>query len=275
MRQDHGPPDDCRTRVHNRRHHPDRRADRQRRRAARSRHRDGVPKLRALSAHECGGEHRVSLADAGGIEVRDQKARQRGCRHPRAHRVARPQTRPAVRRPETARGDGSSDRPRAERVLDGRAPFQPRREAARPDARRGGPGAEAHRSRHGLCHPRPDRSDDSRRQCRRHALGRLATVRCAPGALRSAGEHFCGWFHWLTGDEPARRRAFRRPRITQDRLTAHLVAGRRGRHASGSETLRRGALDRRDPTRGAFCRGRTRRQDSARSRCRARGGPRI
>ena len=45
-------------------HHPHRRPRRQRRRAQGPRHRDGVPELRALPAHDGAPEHRVPAADA-------------------------------------------------------------------------------------------------------------------------------------------------------------------------------------------------------------------
>ena len=60
----------------------------------------------------------------------------RGGRDARARRSARAQAGPALRRPAPAGGDGAGDRARAEGLPDGRAAVEPRREAARGDARR-------------------------------------------------------------------------------------------------------------------------------------------
>ena len=54
--------DDRRSRDADRRHDPHRRPRRQRRRAEGPRHRDGVPELRALPAHDGAPEHRVPAA---------------------------------------------------------------------------------------------------------------------------------------------------------------------------------------------------------------------
>ena len=55
---------------------------------------------------------------------------------PRPRPVPPPQAAGALRRPAAARRDGSRDRARAGRVPDGRAALEPRRQAARADARR-------------------------------------------------------------------------------------------------------------------------------------------
>ncbi len=62
----------------------------------------------------------------------------RGGEDPRPHAAPRPQAGEPLRRPAPAGGDGAGDRPRPEGVPDGRAALQPRREAARADANRGG-----------------------------------------------------------------------------------------------------------------------------------------
>ncbi len=63
------------------------------------------------------------------------------------------QAAPAVGRPAPARGDGPRDRPRAERVPDGRAALQPGREAARADARRDLDDPAPVRRDHAVRHP--------------------------------------------------------------------------------------------------------------------------
>ena len=52
-------------------------------------------------------------------------------------RAPRPPAGEPLRRPAPARGDGPRDRPQPQRVPDGRAALEPRREAARADAHRG------------------------------------------------------------------------------------------------------------------------------------------
>ena len=61
----------------------------------------------------------------------------------------------AVRRAAPAGGDGAGDRSGAEGVPDGRAALEPRRKAARADARRHRRASVAARRDHGLRHPRP------------------------------------------------------------------------------------------------------------------------
>ena len=90
------------------------------------------------------------------------------------------------------------------RLPDGRAALEPRREAARPDARRHRRAPVAARRDHRLRHARPGGGDDAR-PSRRRAQGRPApAVRRAADALRAAGEHVRRGVHRLAVDEPAR-----------------------------------------------------------------------
>ena len=117
--------------------HPDRRARRDRRAAEIPRRRDGVPVLRALSAHDGRREHRLSAEDPQAC--RGPSARRRcasAARQGAARRAARPLSPPAFGRPAPARGAGPRHGAPAERVPDGRAAVQPRRQAARPYALR-------------------------------------------------------------------------------------------------------------------------------------------
>ena len=82
--------------------------------------------------------------------------------------LSRPQAEAALRRPAPARRDGTRDRPRAEGLPDGRAAVEPRREAARPDARRDREAPARPRHDDDLRHPRPGRGDDDGRPCRGH-----------------------------------------------------------------------------------------------------------
>ena len=117
-----------------------RRLDRRRRRhreaAAGARHRDGLPELRALPAHDGAREPRLRAAAEEAAEGRVAPARRRGREDARARGAARPQAVGALGRPAAARRHGPRDRARAEGVPDGRAALEPRREAARLDARR-------------------------------------------------------------------------------------------------------------------------------------------
>ena len=65
-----------------------------------------------------------------------------------------------LRRSAPAGRDGSRHRPQPERVPDGRAAVQPRRQAARPDAHRDRSHPAALRDDDDLRHPRPDRGAD-------------------------------------------------------------------------------------------------------------------
>ena len=92
----------------------------------------------------------------------------------------------ALGRPAAARRDGPRDRARAAGVPDGRAALEPRREAARADARRDRPAAARPRRDDDLRHARPGRGDDDGRPRRRHAQGRAAAGRRAADAVRPA-----------------------------------------------------------------------------------------
>ena len=176
------------------RHAADRRPRRQRRPAQGSRHRDGLPELRALPAHVGPREPRVRPEAAQGPQGRDRAPGQRGRRDDPAREAARPQAEGAVRRPAPARRARSRDRPRAGGVPDGRAALQPRRQAARPDARRDRPPPPAAQDDRRLRHPRPGRGDDDGLAHRGHERGPAAAGRHAAGAVRHA-------------DQPLRRRA--------------------------------------------------------------------
>ena len=89
---------------------------------------------------------------------------------------------------------------------------QPRRQAARLDARAAQPPARAPRRDDGLRHPRPGRGDDARPARRRHARRRAAAVRHARDAVRAPREPVRGRVHRLAGDEPRRGDASRTAR---------------------------------------------------------------
>ena len=173
-----------RSRARGRGRDPDRRQGRGEPSAARPRHRDGVPELRAVSAHERGAEHGLRAADGGGAEGRDRRARSGGGEDPRHRGVPRAEAAPALGRAAPAGCDGPRDRPRAARLPDGRAALEPGREAARRHESRDRRAAAPARGHDALRHARPGRGDDDGRPRRRHEGRSAPAVRHAARALR-------------------------------------------------------------------------------------------
>ena len=184
LRQDHQPADDRRPRGHHRGHPLDRRPGRQRHRAQGSRHRDGLPELRALPPHERLRQPGLRPQAAQGRQEGDRPARQGGGRDDPADGTPRAQAQGALRRPAPARRAGPGDRPGARRLPHGRAALEPRRQAPRPDARRDRPPPQAAQDDDRLRHPRPGRGDDDGPADRRHEPGEAPAGRRAAGALR-------------------------------------------------------------------------------------------
>ena len=199
---------DRRARNRHRGHDQDRRAGGQRHRAGRARHRHGVPELRALSAHDGAPEPRLWPEEPQDAQGRDRKARRRGRPDPRDRPVPRPQAAPAFRRPAPARRHGPGDRARAQGVPVRRAALQPRRQAARADARRDPPAAAAPEDDQRLCHPRPARGDDAGRPAGGHECRADRAGRHAGRAVRAAADPLRRRLHRLAADEfhDARRR---------------------------------------------------------------------
>ena len=144
LRQVDGAADDRRAGGHHRGRAADRRRGRQRPLAEGPRHRDGLPELRALPAHDGAREHGLRArswprVDKAEIDRKVEEA----ARDARPHPAPRPQPGQPLRRPAPAGGDGAGDRARPEGLPDGRAALQPRREAAGADAHRGRPAAVA------------------------------------------------------------------------------------------------------------------------------------
>ena len=161
----------------------DRHARGQRRRAARPRHRDGLPVLRAVPAHERRAEHGLRVEARARGEGVDRVAGRPGGGAARDRRAARAAAEGVVRRAAAAGGLGARDRALPRGVPDGRAVVEPRREAPGRDAglhRAPAPGAGDDDA---VRHPRPDRGDDDGRPRGRDArrapgAGRLAAARC-------------------------------------------------------------------------------------------------
>ena len=156
------------------------------------RHRDGVPELRAVPAHDRAGEHGLRAEAGQDAAGRDRREGRRGGQDPRPHPAPGPQAGQPVRRPAAAGRDGPGDRARPGGVPDGRAAVEPRRQAARADAHRGvaAPAAPGHHD--GLRHPRPDRGHDARRPGRGHAHRRAAAGR-PPRRSSTSGRSTCSW----------------------------------------------------------------------------------
>ena len=124
--------------------------------------------------------------------------------------LSRPLSAPALRRPAPARRARPRHRPAAERVPDGRAALQPRRQAPELHARRAEAPPGRPRHHHDLRHPRPDRGDDARPPRRGDEQGRRPADRDAPRDLRQPRQSLRRRVHRLAADEHARRRHRRR-----------------------------------------------------------------
>ena len=122
---------DRRAGGHHQRHDEDRRRGGERRAALEARHRDGVPVLRALPAHDRlqqhGLRHEARARQQGG----DRQAGARGGRHPAARPLSRPPAEGAFRRPAPARRDRPRHRAQPEGLPLRRAAVEPRRGAPR------------------------------------------------------------------------------------------------------------------------------------------------
>ena len=179
----------------------DRRAHRQRPPPEGPGHRDGVPELRALPAHERVRQHGLRPQDAEVPQAGDRQARPGRGRDPRHPGAAQAQAAPALGRPAPARGRRPGHRPAPSGVPVRRAAVEPRRQAPRPDARRAQAAARAPRDHRHLRDPRPGRGDDPR-QPGRGDEGRLGPAgRRAHGDLQPAAEQVRGRLHRLPGDE--------------------------------------------------------------------------
>ena len=131
-------------------------------------------------------QHRLPAAGQGReSQAEIQRARRADGRDPRPRRncsSASPGRSPAGSASASRWGARSCAQP--QRVPDGRAALQPRREAAGPDA--GGDRRLQHRARRDddLRHPRPGRGDDDGNRVAVHAHGRAAAGSAAADAVR-------------------------------------------------------------------------------------------
>ena len=144
-------------------------------------HRDGVPELRGVSAHEGVRQHRLRAQDAEGEEAGDRRASALGGQLLHIEEPARPLLVPAVGRAEAARGRGPGNGHESGRAADGRAALEPRRPAPSRDARRAQVAAPEPRRDDDLRHARPDRGAQHGRPDRRDEQG----ARSSSSAIRS------------------------------------------------------------------------------------------
>ena len=118
--------------------------------------------------------------------------------------VARPQAAHALRRPAPARRHGPRDRAPPAGLPDGRAALEPRRQAARADARRDREAAARPRRDDDLRHPRPGRGADDGRPRRRHEARASCSRSTTPQALYDRPLNlFVAGFIGSPVDEPA------------------------------------------------------------------------
>ena len=176
--------DDRRSRVdHGRWRVDDRRPRCQRTRAERPRHRHGLPVVCAVPAPDRARQHRLRAEAAEDAEGRDRSTRRRRGTHARAHRQPRSPAGAVVGWPAPACRHGPRHRAPAAGVPDGRAAVQPRRQAARADARRDRQDPARPQRHHGLRDARSDRSDDDGRQAspcsNRASCNRSPARRCS------------------------------------------------------------------------------------------------
>ena len=250
LRQVDGPAHGRRTRDGLRRGDRHRRPRGQRARAQGPRHRDGVPELRALSAHERVRQHGLRPTDPRHVARRDRGAREARGRHPRARDAARAAAAPAVGRPAAARRDGPRDRPRTGGLPVRRAAVEPRRQAARPDALRDPEAASAAAHDEPVRDARPGRGDDARPADGRHQCRARRADRHADGGLRESRDPVRRRLHRLAVDEfsrwPLRGRRPHRARAWR-RRAAFRRRGRGGSESNGRDPPGTSRSDRTGP----------------------------
>ena len=188
----------------------DRRQERHLGGAGRSRHRHGVPVLRALSAHDGGGKPHLRAEDRARAARRDREAGEIRLRA-FADRAA-PEAPPgaALRRSAPARRDRPRAGARRRRLPLRRAALQSRRQAPHRAARRAEAAAPAARQGDDdLRHARPDRGADARRSDRRHACRRHPAARHPAQRLSPARQPLRRRVRRLADDEFPHRANFR------------------------------------------------------------------
>ena len=234
LRQDHHPAHGGGPRGDHRRRDLHRRARGQRSAPQGPRHRDGVPELRALPAHERVRQHGVRPEDAEVPQARDPEAGAGRGGDPRHPGAAQAEAASALGRPAPAGGGGPRHRAPSAGVPLRRAAVQPRRQAPRPDAGGAQAAARAARDHRHLRHPRPGGGHDPG-QPGGGDEGRVgAAGGRAHGDLQPAAEQVRGRLHRLSGDElhPGHHRGGGRQRSTRRPTACGSRCPRRSRPGS-------------------------------------------
>ena len=205
LRQDDGAADDRRARDDHLRARADRRPRRQRPAAEGPRHRDGLPELRALPAHERGQEHGLRAQDARAPARRDRPPGRRGGARSSASRTSlhkKPRTLSGGQRQRVAMGRAIVRNPQAFLMdeplsnLDAKLRVEMRAEIARIQRDLGVTTIYVtHDQTEAMTHGRPRRRDAERRP---------PAGRRPEGALRPAAQPVRRRVHRLAGDEPRR-----------------------------------------------------------------------
>src|SRR5437867_8155624 len=154
------PSDASRTRISGRGRNLHRRPPRERPRSERAQHRDGVPELRLVPAHDRVPEHGISVGERKGRGARDHRTSEPNRKVAPSGDPLAPKACAAQWWPAAARRRRPGDRPRAPGLPDGRAAQQPRRETPGPYARRTETPPERPRCHDDLRDARPSRGDD-------------------------------------------------------------------------------------------------------------------
>ena len=202
-----------------------------------------------------------------GVPKEERRARvQETARDPRSRAVSRSQAQAPVRRAATARGDGARDRAAAGRVPDGRAALQPRRQAARADADRGGRAAGAPGRDDRVRHARPGRGHDDGPSGRGPEGRGAAAVRRAGHALPRAGQPVRGRLHRVAGDE-SRRPGGGAAAAAGRRRSSRSTRPPRARSPTGPATSRSASGPRRCGSGTGRCRPRSGRSRTSGTRC--------
>ena len=223
LRQDHAVADARRLRDAGRGPHPARRQGHRAGAAAPAPGQHDVPELRAVSASFRARQHRLRPEARGHGARGDRRPRGRDGRAGQARGTGEAQARPALRRPEAARGAGALAGAPAAAAAARRAARRARQEAAREHpARTDGTAAPArHDLRHR--HPRSGRGDDGGRPHRRDGCGPARTGRDAQRELYEAPAS--RWVAEFVGDinifEGQLERARSRPAADRDARRRH------------------------------------------------------
>src|SRR6202022_2506493 len=223
-----------------------------------ARHRDGVPVVRALSAHDGVREPRLRAQARQGGQGGDRQAGPGGGPHPPDRSPARPQAEGPLGRPAPAGGDRARHPPRAEGVPLRRAPLEPGRRAAGADPPGDRPAQGPAGRHHDLRDPRPGRGHDPGRSDRGAEPGPGRAGGKPARAVHAPAERLRRRVHRLAQDEPAQgNRGFGRDWI-DDGASAGRHAGSgapgpgpawrpiRGGGDPGNPSRGRGSADQRD-----------------------------